>query len=395
MQHLTDRQLADYRGRHLSAAELLQIDDHLSGCGECRVRVASEGELRAALRTVPPAEHLSYEQLEALVDGKMSAAQAEAVRIHAAACRVCSDELRDLESFRNQLGDEPLENRERKRRWLPIFQAPWLGRSDLVPAHKRVPQVSRSRTTWVLAAAAVALVVLAVTLERRFASSPAVPSPQLAGNSSALSQTIAALPENDRAAVLEAVSNQRVGKPDAIAELGGREETLLGQSQSAERFDVVTPVGEVVIDTRPVFRWQALTGATEYSVAIFDANLNPMQSSPPLQKTEWTPDRALKRGQLYEWQVRANLPGGKSVTAPSPPSPEAKFKVLDQEKTDAVAQFQASHPKAHLVLGIWCANAGMLDAAESELALIQAGDPDYGLAQHLLKSVQEIRHPRN
>jgi hypothetical protein len=34
----------------------------------------------------------------------------------------------------------------------------------------------------------------------------------------------------------------------------------------------------------------------------------------------------------------------------------------------------------------------MLDVGETELALIQAGDPDYGLAQKLLKSVQQIRH---
>jgi hypothetical protein len=246
-----------------------------------------------------------------------------------------------------------------------------------------------------LAAAAVALVVLAVTFERRFASSPVGSSPQLASNTSALSQTIATLPEKDRAAVLEAISNQRVGKPDAIVELLGRRETLLGQPETAQRFEVIAPVGEVVMDTRPGFRWQALTGANEYSVAIFDANLNPVQSSPPLQKTEWTPEKTLKRGQLYEWQVRANLPGGKTVTSPSPPSPEAKFKILDQEKADAFARFQAAHPRSHLVLGIWCANAGMLDAAESELALIQAGDPDYGLARKLLKSVQEIRHAQD
>lgn len=395
MRHLTEKQLADYRGRHLSSAELLQIDDHLSQCSECRDRVASEGELRAALQTALPPEHLSYEQLEAYIDGKASAAQTEAVRDHAAACRICSDELRDLESFKKELEDEPLENPERKRRRMPRFLAPWSGRSEASPAREEVRPVA-SRTTWTLAAAsAVALVVLAVTLERRFASSPAVPSPQLAGNTSTLSQTIGMLPQEDRATVLEAISNQRVGKPDAIAELQGREETLLGQSQPAERFNVIAPVGEVVMDTRPVFRWQALAGATRYSVAIFDANLNPVQSSPPLQTTQWTPEGTLKRGQVYEWQVRATLPGDKTVSSPSPPSPEAKFKVIDQEKADAFARFQTAHPQSHLVLGVWCAKAGILDAAESELALIPTGDPDYGLARKLLKSVQEIRHPQN
>jgi hypothetical protein len=377
----------------LSPDELLQVDDHLSRCAECRDRVASESELRAALRTTPLAEHLSYEQLEAYVDGKASASQTEAVRVHAAACRVCSDELRDLESFKNELEGEALKDRERKLRWSARFLAPRLGRSEPSPAHEEVRLAAQSRTTWTLAAAsAVALVILLVALERRFTSSPAVPSPQLAGNTSALNQTIAMLPKEDRAAVLEAISNQSVGKPDAIAELRGREEALLGQSEFAKRFEVLAPVGEVVMDTRPMFRWQALANAKTYSVAIFDANLNPVQSSPPLQTTQWTAEGTLKRGQVYEWQVRAMLPGNTLVNSPSPPSPEAKFKVLDQEKADAVARFHAAHPQSHLVLGIWCANEGMLDVGETELALIQAGDPDYGLAQKLLKSVQQIRH---
>ena len=306
---------------------------------------------------------------------------------------MCSDELRDLESFKNELEGEALKDRERKLRWSARFLAPWFGQNEPLPTSNVGRATSGSRRTWALAAAAaVGLVVLVIALERRFASSPVLPPAQLAGNSNSLSQTIAMLPTEDKAALLEAIAKQTIKNPNAITELQGRAETLLGQSQSAERFDVVAPVGEVVMDTRPVFRWQALAGATKYSVAIFDANLNPVQSSPPLQTTQWTPEGTLKRGELYEWQVRAMLPRNKFVTSPSPPSPEARFRILDQEKADTFARFHAAHPQSHLVLGIWCANEGMLDAAESELALIQAGDPDYGLAQRLLKSVQEIRH---
>jgi hypothetical protein len=395
MQHLTEKQLADCRGRHLSAAELLQIDDHLSRCAECRDRVVAEGDLRAALQTALPPEHVSYEQLEAYLDGKASAAQTEAVRVHAAACRICSDELRDLESFKKELEDEPLENRERKRRWMPRFLAPRLGRSEPSPAHQGVRQVAPSRTTWMLAAAAaVALVVLLAVFERRFASSPVGHSPPIAGNTSALSQSIEMLPKEDRGAVLEAISNQRVGEPDAIAELQGRKETLLGQSLSAQRFEVVAPVGEVVMDPRPVFRWQALAGAIEYFVAVFDADLNPVQSSPPLGATQWKAAQPLKRGQIYLWQVTAHLRDGKSVSSPIPPSPEAKFQVLDQKKADELAGFQKAHPESHLAIGILCAQAGLLEQGEHELASVLESDPDYKLAQNLLNSIQKIRNPR-
>jgi hypothetical protein len=41
--HLTGRQIEDYRQRALPPRELLEVDDHLAACPECRLRVA-EGE---------------------------------------------------------------------------------------------------------------------------------------------------------------------------------------------------------------------------------------------------------------------------------------------------------------------------------------------------------------
>lgn len=41
--HLTDRQIEDYRRRSLSPGELLEVDDHLAGCPDCRLLMA-EGE---------------------------------------------------------------------------------------------------------------------------------------------------------------------------------------------------------------------------------------------------------------------------------------------------------------------------------------------------------------
>jgi Tfp pilus assembly protein PilF len=94
------------------------------------------------------------------------------------------------------------------------------------------------------------------------------------------------------------------------------------------------------------------------------------------------------------WQVTASLSDGKSVSSPSPPSPEAKFRVLDQKKADELSHFQAAHSESHLALGILYAQAGILEQGEHELTQVKESDPDYRLAQNLLKSIEEIRHPQ-
>lgn len=171
-------------------------------------------------------------------------------------------------------------------------------------------------------------------------------------------------------------------------QLQARPQTLVGESRHGPRFEVIAPLGEVVPDTRPTFRWKSLADATDYTVAIFDARLNPVQSSPRLQDTEWTPNRPLKRGQLYEWQVTVTRSHGNSVNSPSPPSAEAKFQILDQEKLDELMQFQKAHPGFPMVLGI----AGLPEKGQYELQQVSQNDPDYSLAQILLRSIEEIRN---
>jgi hypothetical protein len=119
-----------------------------------------------------------------------------------------------------------------------------------------------------------------------------------------------------------------------------------------------------------------------------------VQSSPPLRVTQWRAAQPLKRGQIYLWQITARLRNGNSVSSPIPPSPEARFQVLDQKKADELAGFREARPESHLAIGILCAQAGLLEQGEHELAGVLEGDPDYKLAQNLLNSIQKIRNPR-
>lgn len=391
--HLSEKQIAHYKGRRLAPEELLSVDDHISQCADCRHRIASPADLQTVLQNKlaadaaylrPKTEHLSYEQMEAYVDGKISKADLASLRVHLQFCKTCSEELRDLNTFKaeltssNELG----------------IQASW---ARFVARWFRVPRVA-------FALGACAIVALAISVETWRKGSPnRGPSTETAnihpaGNGQLANSSVAGIKElapDEQAAIAEAVSSERIKFPEALQELkpAGAPEVLLGKAEETLRFKVLTPISEVVVNDRPVFRWQPLAGARSYSVAIFDVKLNEVQSSPALHETQWTPDRPLNRGQAYLWQVTAQLSEGKSVTAPSPPNPEARFQVLDQLKVDEIAHFKQNHQESHVVLGILYGQAGLLEKGEYELEQVPKGDPDYQLAQNLLKSIKEIRHP--
>jgi hypothetical protein len=389
--HISEEQIARLRARRTSPEELLPMDDHISQCAECRDRLASASELGPALHrtalgehlqnltaAIPPAmqdDHLTYEQLESYVDGKMRRADRGAADRHLRLCQSCSHEVRDLNTFKVELaGSKGLQK-----------EGPW----------KALVAGWFTTRRPVLALSTALVIVVAIAVERWRVVPPRESPPAETANSDSPAKktlvTISALPPEEQSSVLEVISQRKIKSPDALAGLRGPHQTLLGAPYEGARFEVLEPIGEVVLGPRPAFRWQRLAEAATYSVGIFDASLNPVQSSPPLQTTQWTAVHPLNRGQIYLWQVTAKLRDGKSVSSPSAPSPEAKFRVLDQEKADELARFQAAHPGSNLVLGILYAHAGLLEQAERALALIPKGDPDYTLAQGLLDSIHEIR----
>lgn len=384
-EHLSAEEITSYRQRRTPPEELLRVDDHISQCAECRERLFSPSELGALDRylkrsdvvsqVAPRSEHLSYEQLEAFVDGKMSSPTRKGVEAHLRACQLCADEARDLNTFKVELKASAVGTKG----WGPFFRR-WL---------------TLQRIAFAIATAAV--IVLAIDVAR-WRSGPSKESPSVLTAKSSLPnketlEVINQLPVNDQSAIREAVFQERIKSPDVLGGLRAKQQTLLGELQENTQFEVLSPVGEVVPDELPVFQWKPTAKARSYSVTISDTHLKQVESSGPLKAMKWTPKHPLKRGETYVWQVTALLDGGKVVSAPSPPSPEAKFKVLDQGKMDEITRFQEAHPESHIALGILCAQAGLLEKAEHELELVPQNDPEHELAGKLLKRIQELRQP--
>jgi hypothetical protein len=178
-----------------------------------------------------------------------------------------------------------------------------------------------------------------------------------------------------------------------LAGLIGRAGTLMGGPGEGVAFALLSPVGTVVESDRPTFRWRPLNGAINYSVTIHDSNFNPVATSPSLGGTEWTIPRPLQRGTVYSWQVTA-LKDGNEITSPTPPAPEAKFKVLEQAKADEIERAKQTSGFSHLVLGILYAQGGLLDEAEREFVALLGVNPNSPVVQKLLHGLQALRRPK-
>ena len=430
--HLSAQTVDQYRRRVMSPADLLAAGDHLANCDDCR-RLASEAlpmdsivsSLHVQLQsgvTGAESEHLSYEQLAALVDNEVDVTDRVALEGHLESCSLCAAEVKDLTAFRSETHAAPVKTLEPATR--PSL---WKKISASLP----VPVAQRP-----MLAAAFALLLVSVSVGLFFvwrANRPTT-SPQHAGvevpqgskpesgdtsvpqaspsqqDAAPESRTIVSLSDgggnvtlddagnvsgleslapSSRQAVKQALTAERVEVPAGLSELSGTKGTLLGPADQGG-FSLLSPIGTITRSDRPALRWRRLSGATSYTVAILDADFNSVMTSPALTGTQWTPAKTLQRGRVYSWQVTA-VKDGKEIISPSAPAPEARFKVLDKAKADELRNVEKTAGDSHLARGTLYARAGLLDDAERELRALVAANPQSSTARKLLQSLQSIR----
>ena len=425
--HLSTQRVEEYLQRVLPAADLLAVDNHLAACEECRLRVGANIEAGTVLSDfhhrlvsdVPEIEsdHLSYEQLEALVDSELKKDERDALQIHLEVCESCAEEVTDLRAFRAKLFGSTTE--ETSRSINPSFSERF---RSLIDSQRLSFRLAFAAALALLLIAGSVALFLAWRASRRPqppfqttispAASPETtivakaPSPlqestpderivvtlndgdkrvtvDVNGNVDGLGP----LPDASSQAVRRTLTTGKVAVPD-LSELIGVKGRLMGKSDKSA-FSLIDPVGTVTRNTRPTLRWQTLTGATSYTVAILDGSYKVLTTSPPLTATSWTPTIALDRGRVYLWQVTA-LRDGREHISPAAPESEARFKVLDKATVDELSSVEKTS-NLHLVRGTMYARAGLLDDAEKELRALLAANPNSQIARELLQSVRARR----
>jgi len=323
-EHLTANELEQYARGSAAPELLLSWDDHLAGCGTCRSRMPAMDALArwaAGLAGEEHERHLTYQQISQTAEKRIPEDEVFEIRSHLNGCQACRDEVADLSRLRHGM----------TRGW----QRPW----------------------WAVAAAASVVALVAGVWYWRGTAAPALSLPE-------------SWSREDRADVESVLRAGRLPERALPADLAVRRSILLGAAESGF-FAPLSPISEIVETDHPCFKWQPLSGAKAYMVEVYDSDFRLAIRSPWVTQTAWTAPQPLERGQRYSWQISA-LREGATFTAPQPPAPEARFRVLDRAKEEAIARARASGSLGHLLAAVLLAEAGMQPDAAAELTRLPA-----------------------
>lgn len=379
--------------RMLPSPELISVDEHLLTCADCREMlsgyISEDVDFAISQLQIDGLQHPEYNDLEAYVDLLCDATDREIVESHLLTCSDCAADVREMQSIRKQAGAEKAR--------------------DVVVPFRPFYSTRIFRYGALAAAAIIVVLILNITREptapRRQAKSttmpvntetPAAPQNRLLV---ALKDQGATIAINEKGRLIgadqfppayqqmahSALTDQKLTLPPWVHDLAGDSRALLGDSDSTTTFQPIAPVGVVVESTRPQFEWKPLAGAQEYQVRVFDQDFRSVATSPRLSRNSWDPDADLQRSKIYVWSVVA-FKDGQEIEAPAPPAPEARFQVVDSSRLQEIQSFRSAN--SHLLLGLACANAGLIPEARREFESLLQENPDSPLAKNLLASLE-------
>jgi len=414
-----------FSSRAMPHAELTAIGRHLADCPECQGLLVSslrEGGSEPPSFTLAPEfwlrhEHLDYDQLVELSDDRLDADERESIDAHLRLCATCQEDVRTFLAFRKEIESE-----------LRLPYSPALAQA---PPQKRNWQGVWNRLAWkpIYAAAAIILAIafiigIAALLKRRTdnlqagnaplpqvspstTENPIAPSTPLGttspetpvlslndnGHVIALDKSgktigIDEVPIQIRDDIAQLLKTERLQTPNQ-KELLGEESGLRGSSEKPP-FRLIYPARIVIPSVRPTLRWESAPGATSYRVYISDARGTEVTKSDALSpdRTNWTVDRPLKRGEVFTWSVIAVF-DNKEIISPGPSSPEMKFKVLSAKSFEQLQKLRNSG--SHLALGVFYAREGLHDEAQREFQILLRENPNSDVAKKLLQQAQTRR----
>lgn len=430
--HVSTSNMRLFCVRALPEADLTVAARHLAECSEChRLLVSSlrERRLETPSFSLTPEfwlrhEHLDYDQLVELAEGRLDTTERESIDAHLKICSVCEEDVRSFLVFREQIAPElkmsypaivtkptraPLDwwDTWRGLTWKPIYAAAIVvigiaivigigvmlkRRATLQARQIPTPKVSPSLTPDSRAA--------------NFPSPPAAPteSPTEKPNNAETLVTLNDrggtitvdksgnlaglddLPAPTRDSIARVLLSERIERPAVLKELGGQEGALRG-SKNTTPFKLTSPLRTVIVTDRPTFKWEKASGASSYKVYVNDPAGHEVARSEdlPPERAEWISAKPLKRDEIYVWTVVA-LVDGKEVVSPGPSSPEMKFQVLSISSLQELNQLKKA--RSHLALGVFYARVGLLAEAEAEFRHLLQMNPQSKLAMHLLRSLR-------
>jgi hypothetical protein len=196
--------------------------------------------------------------------------------------------------------------------------------------------------------------------------------------------------ENSRQYIARAALSEQIEPAEVLRRLSGQQSGLRGDDNGRKAFRLLYPSRRVVTEDRPTFRWESLSGVTNYRVYVLDANGDQVAQSEelPPNQTQWKAPARLRRGQIFSWVVTA-LVDGTEIISPPASAPEVKFAILSSSDLNELNQLKKSD--SHLALGIFYTRAGLVAEAEREFQKLVQLNPQSELPRRLLQSVRNLR----
>jgi hypothetical protein len=331
--HVTADVLSRLMHRELTDEEMIAALRHLDRCDDCAAMAQEQVEHELAelphaigLDSVEPEPHLDREtQVIPYVAGRLGPAEREIADSHLDDCAQCREAVD---------AQRALRKRERSVVWYAV--------AAVAAAAVFLTLIARVDRAPVVLPTAATIPVVNVPQQQP------VPETRASRNESRTANA-----EWD-ALVKNALATGRLPFPDDLDELRGVEDTLRGEGAPAT--SRVGPAGVVIDDTRPELSWPAIDGAT-YVVSIFDGEEEVVRSK-SLDANRWTPSRDLPRGRTLVWQVAAEHEGTLTIL-PSPPAPQAMFRIISARDHRELSEAKAKHPDDHALLAVLYARSGM------------------------------------
>jgi hypothetical protein len=426
--HLSETEVSLFRERTIAPTERKRIDSHVRECESCLRRILPSedtalaySDLTEALlpRSAEEPFHLSIGEMRAYANGSIDQADQVIFESHFEFCAQCSEAV---ESLAASSPVESVSSSARQADSPAQFSPGWSAAFQFTPA----------RVAAAVSVAACFVLVFVVwlrwhsraldqTTQQASSQTPSnapgstspTPAPtEVTKDSTADQFAVAAsledngrkiqldnrgkligldeLPEASRSLVRGVLANKTLSKPEVFDELTAPSITLMDPTARENTFGLLGPSGTVIATDRPSLRWQALTGATSYTVSVFDADFNRVARSAPQAATQWTSSK-LPRGMIYSWEVVA-VRNGQEVRSPVAPAPRAQFKILEAEKLLELTKLKKQSPISHLALGLTYARFGLLVEAEEQLQILVRENPNSPVAARLLRTVQGWCH---
>ena len=398
-EHLTAKQRQQYLERMLGGADLIRVSDHLAECVECRAALSSEFDTDQKVTTFArdllntPLEHLTYEQLVNYANGVADPIEREIVESHTESCVVCAAELQEFRTLQRALSNKRDVQQKRWTMGQGLSMAAALAVLGLVAALLWRTSIDRGTADEKreITSPAPRVQPEKAQPEQTDVSIPMIATIQDGGRSVALDEAgvlhgLDSLEPNYRRVIIDSLQQKRIPVPFTVTELQGTGETLLGKED--ETFLLTDPVGTVVRSARPTFRWQTFKGASSYKVTITDTQFEQVAGSPELDSTFWNCSRTLERGKVYLWQVTA-IKDSESITAPAPPLPAAKFRVLDTASLAEIERLEKEHAGSSLVLSVVYAHHGLLSEAQEQIEVLSQSNPNSPIVAGLKQSLRK------